>query len=384
MGSVAKRPNGRWRARYRAPDGAWRAKHFTRKVDAERFVATIETAKLRGAYIDPDDRTTVAEYARRWAAARPYRATTARRVEAQIRCHLEGKALGGRRLAAVLPSDVQAWSAELAQTMAPATVQLQVNLLKAVYASAVLDRLVASSPVVRIALPRAERDRVVPLTIDQVQALAREVPERCSAMVVVQAALGLRVGELLALRDQDVNFLGRSVRIEHQLERGTRRRVPPKTPRSRRAVPLPQVAAEALSEHMRNWPALDDGTLFYGASGRPYDHAYYGTKVFTAAARRLAGAKGSTFPPEVTTHDLRHHYASVLLAGGESVVAVAERLGHDNAGMVLRVYGHLMPDSEDHTRRVIDAAWAPLDGAARVSTGGSGRDGSGTPAGVRP
>ena len=50
---------------------------------------------------------------------------------------------------------------------------------------------------------------------------------------------------------------------------------------------------------------------------------------------------------------MRHHYASVLLAAGESVLAAAERLGHENATMVLRVYGHLLPDSEDRTRRAV-------------------------------
>ncbi len=53
----------------------------------------------------------------------------------------------------------------------------------------------------------------------------------------------------------------------------------------------------------------------------------------------------------------RHHYASVLLAAGESVAAVAERLGHENAQLVLTTYGHLMPDSEDRTRRAVDDAW---------------------------
>jgi hypothetical protein len=51
-----------------------------------------------------------------------------------------------------------------------------------------------------------------------------------------------------------------------------------------------------------------------------------------------------------------------LLAAGESVVAVAERLGHENATLVLKTYGHLMPDSEDRTRRAIDAAWSTSDG----------------------
>src|SRR4051794_32244191 len=61
MASIARRPDGRWRARYRDPSGRERAKHFRRKVDAERFLTTVESAKLKGAYVDPDDRTTVAE-----------------------------------------------------------------------------------------------------------------------------------------------------------------------------------------------------------------------------------------------------------------------------------------------------------------------------------
>ena len=56
------------------------------------------------------------------------------------------------------------------------------------------------------------------------------------------------------------------------------------------------------------------------------------------------------------------HYASVLLAAGESVVAVAERLGHENATLVLKTYGHLMPDSEDRKGRTIDTAWSTSDG----------------------
>ena len=47
----------------------------------------------------------------------------------------------------------------------------------------------------------------------------------------------------------------------------------------------------------------------------------------------------------------------MLLAAGESVVAVAERLGHENATLVLTTYGHLLPDSEDRTRRAIEDAW---------------------------
>lgn len=113
MASIQRRPDGKWRARYRDPAGRERAKHFGRKVDAQRFLSTVEAAKLRGQYVDPGDRTTVAEYARRWVSARSYRPTTARRMNGQVRNHIEGTTLGGRRLAAVLPSDVQAWVSTL-------------------------------------------------------------------------------------------------------------------------------------------------------------------------------------------------------------------------------------------------------------------------------
>jgi integrase len=305
----------------------------------------------------------------------PVRPTTARRVDEQIRRYLEGRPLGARRLVAVKPSEVQAWAAELSQKLSPATVRLQVTMLRTVYNAAVLDRLVAASPVVRISLPRAERARVVPLTVAQVRELAAAVPARNRAMVIAQAGLGLRLGELLAMRQQDVNFLGRSVRIEWQLDEESRQRVEPKTPRSRRTIPLPQVAADALAEHIRRWPPLPDGSLFYGHNRRVYAHTFYASQVFKTAVRRLAKVEGSTFPAGTTTHDCRHHYASVLLAAGESVVAVAERLGHDNAGMVIRVYGHLLPDSESRTRRAVDDAWNAVSEGSDEGPTAQGRPG---------
>jgi integrase len=78
---------------------------------------------------------------------------------------------------------------------------------------------------------------------------------------------------------------------------------------------------------------------------------YYGHDPF----RRAVAAAG--LPQGTTSHDLRHHFASLLLAAGESVVAVAERLRHEDASLVLSTYGRLVPGSEDRTRRAVDSAW---------------------------
>lgn len=351
MGSVAKRPDGVYRARWRDPSGREVSKHFAKKRDAEAWLAVVEADKLRGQYVDPTDRTTVAQYARRWVATRPHGPRTARHVDSLIRTHVEGTRLGGRRLAKVLPSDAQAWVSDRARVLAPTTLRNLVSLMRSIYNSAVLDRLVGSSPFVRLTLPEAHHEKFVPLTVEQVQALAGAMPERNRAMVVTQAGLGLRIGELLALRTSDVDFLRRTVRVETQIAPGERTRTDPKTRSSRRSVPLPQVVAETLAEHMRAFPPVADGTLFTTRSGRPYSHAHYGGQIFRAAVRAAGLPKGTT------SHDLRHHYASVLIHARESVFAVAERLGHKNANLVLSTYGHLMPDSEERTRRAIDDAW---------------------------
>ena len=356
MSHVQKRADRRYRARWLDPDGRERSRTFTRKADAERHLAAVEGAKLSGAYVNDANPVTVGEYARKWAANRPHRQTTATRVESLISKHIEGTTIGDKRLSAVRASEIQAWVTDRAKVLSPTTVRLLVQTLRSVFNAAVQDRLIASSPVARLSLPRSENARIVPLTVDQVQVLADAMPDRCRAMIIIQAGLGLRIAELLALRLEDVDFLRRTVRVEWQLTQDAKHRVSPKTPRSRRTVPLPTVVAETLAAHISEFSPAEDGSLFTTTSGNLYRQEHFGARVFKPAA------KSASLPAGVTSHDLRHHYASVLLAAGESVVAVAERLGHENATLVLKTYGHLMPDSEDRTRRAIDTAWSTNDG----------------------
>ena len=140
-------------------------------------------------------------------------------------------------------------------------------------------------------------------------------------MVVAQSGLGLRIGEMLALRLEDVDFLRRTVRVEHQIDKRTRERVPPKTPRSRRTIRLPTVVAEALAEHIRDFPPTPSGLLFHASAGRPIQHEYYTSHAFGPAVAR------AKLPAGTTPHALRHAYASWLLAAGDSVIGVAERSG---------------------------------------------------------
>jgi integrase len=155
-------------------------------------------------------------------------------------------------------------------------------------------------------LPRHEPERDDPLRLDQVRALADAIGPRYHAMVITQAGLGLRVGELLAIRTGNIDFLRRTVRIEDQIDVRTGERVPPKTPKSRRTLPLPAPVAEALAEHLRTYPPAPSGLVFHTSTGRPYGGAYAG-EVFRRAVERAG------LPDGTGTHALRHHFTCELL-----------------------------------------------------------------------
>jgi integrase len=228
------------------------------------------------------------------------------------------------------------------------------KLLRSIFLAAVEDRLIATTPARKIVLPRTDRPRIVPLTITQVRSLAAAMPERTRAMVITQAGLGLRIGELPGLRVQDVDFLRRTVRIESQIRQHDRERVETKTQRAKRPIPLPRVVAEVLALHIAKCPPGEDGTIFYTGSGHPWRQDYYASRMFRKAVR------AAKLPEGITSHDLRHHYVSVMLDAGASVVEVAELIG-DTVAVVMETYAHLMPGREDRARQMIDKAWDSPD-----------------------
>ncbi|WP_237304913.1 site-specific integrase [Streptomyces qaidamensis] len=143
-----------------------------------------------------------------------------------------------------------------------------------------------------------------------------------------------------------------------QTKGGGTRVCPPKTKESERVIPLPDVVLHALVAHLKVFPGGPDDFLFRDPKGGPV----VATRLMDSAWRPARNTAGL---PEVTMHQLRHTYASLLIAAGESVKVVSERLGHTNAAMTLNVYSHLFPDSEDRTRRAIDGAFSsPDQGAA--------------------
>jgi integrase len=353
MASVTKVSTG-WRARYRTPDGASRSRTFARKIDAERYLTTVEASKLSGAYVDPGaGRLTFGAYAEQWRMAQVHRPSTAARAETTLRVHVLPY-LGDRPLGAIRTSELQGWAKGRSELLAASTLRTVHQLVVSIFAAAVTDRLIPSSPAVGVKLPRPELDEVVPMTPEEVQAMAEAVPARYRALIVAGAATGMRQGELLGLTVNRIDFLRRTIRVDRQLVTVAGQApflAPPKTPSSTRTIPAPQVALDALAAHLAAYEPGDNGLVFTDDRGQPIRRPHAG-HVWRKAARH-AEVEGRSF------HDLRHLCASVLIARGASVKAVQRFLGHASAKVTLDTYAHLWPDDEDRTRAALDDVLGP-------------------------
>lgn len=355
MANLQKRPNGRWRARYRDSSGRQHAKHFDRKVDGQRWLDEVTASVVTGQYVDPKaGRITFRDYAEQWRSVQVHRPSSAANIESLLRRHAY-PTLGDRPLASILPSEIQAWVKRMSGAMAPSTVGVAHGVVSSIFKAAVRDRRVMANPCEGTKLPAVVKRKVKPPTTEQVEVLRDRLPDELRALVTFTAGVGARQGEVFAVsRDDRLRLLGVNpiVTIDRQLLTvggGRTEFGPLKTKASYRQVPLPRVVVDELNRHIAEFGVEADGLLFT-LEGRPLTRQTFG-HVWRPASK----AAGLSEDTGTGMHALRHYYASLLIRFGESVKTVQERLGHATAAETLDTYSHLWPDSDDRTREAIDS-----------------------------
>ncbi len=349
-----------YRARYRTPDGASRSKVFPKKIDAEQFLANVTTTSAQGAYVDAKaGRITFRSYALKWAASQPHRVTTAVSVESILRVHAF-PVLGDLKIAAIRPSQIQAWVSGL--KLAPSTAAVAYGKVSAVFRAAVDDNVIIKTPCTRgIRLPRTVGSEVTPMTPVEIRAMVDAVQDRYRALLLLLAGSGLRPGEALGLTVDRVDFLRRTIRVDRQLVTvpGVEpAHGPTKTESSVRTIPVPQVVIDALAAHLDRYSPGPLGLIFTDSKGDGIRRSALGHIWRRAAIKVNDDAAAKKLPPVIvdrTPHDLRHYAASVLIHMGASVKTVQKQLGHASATTTLDCYAHLWPDGEDNTRKALDA-----------------------------
>lgn len=351
--SVNKTSSGRWEARWRDASGTSRSKTFRLKEDASKHERDQIAARDRGEYIDPASlKLTFKEYAESWRLVQSHhRARTAQQVELDFRLHVY-PVLGDRRFRAIKPSDIRAWYAGLG--LAHNTKRSIYTYVSAVFKAAVQDRIIPFSPC-QLSVSRKDKDAapMEVLTVEQVEEFSRAVEPRLYAAIVFAAGSGLRPGEWTGLTVDRVDFLRGTVKVDRQLihsRAGIPAFGPPKSAAGFRTVPLAPGLVTILAHHVELYGTGPEGLLFVASSGAP----------LSSPALSRSWARGrknfADLPGWATAHDLRHFYASCLIAHGCNVKQVQRALGHESAALTLDVYSHLWPDNDEQLRDVVQSA----------------------------
>ena len=358
MGSITSYGTGankRYRVRYRDPDRKSREKAgFTRKKDAEDYLANITVSTLRGEYVNPTTaKSTIADLGAEWISNQTHvKPSTFASQESSWRIHVLPM-WGTRRVGEISHSDVKNWITKLTPDRSATTVIRAYGVLAAILDVAVLDRRLTTNPARGVKMPRKAKKKRNYLTATQVELLASEVGDNAT-LVYLLAYTGLRWGEATAIRVRSIDALRRRVFVaENAVTIGSKIVVGTPKTHEARSVPYPKFLSVRIA---RACEGKGREGLLFGDGVNHMTRSNSGGGWFENAVLRAQRVDADF--PRITPHDLRHTAASLAISAGANVKAVQRMLGHASAAMTLDTYADLFEDDLDDVSDRLDAARA--------------------------
>jgi integrase len=366
-GSIWRRKSGGWCAQYTVYTSEGRKRRTLYGKTRQEVAAKLSKALAdrEGGLTFDAGAMTVGEYLARWLS-HSVRDTvsqkTYERYESIVRVHLS-PALGRIRLKALTSDHVRGlYREKLDSGLAPRSVLHIHRTLSKALKQATDDGLIPRNAAASVKPPQARREEMQPLSRDQVGMFLDTVKgDRMEALYVLAITSGLRQGELLALKWEDVDLEGANPTLEVRRSlsetRGRRSFVTPKSGRGRH-LRLSRLAVSVLRAHRKRqleervkkaglWE--DHGLIFPSEVGTPMS----GRNLYRAFKIRV---KRASLPQTLRFHDLRHTCATLLLRQGINPKFVQELLGHADISLTLNTYSHVLPDMGDAAAGGMDAA----------------------------
>ncbi|MFH9761364.1 tyrosine-type recombinase/integrase [Streptomyces anulatus] len=395
-GMVASASHGkgkRWQARYDDPNGREITSLWATKAEAEREITKQESAKQTGSWLDPKaGRVDVERFALdTWLPAQSLIGRSKREYLGVLNRYLFPE-WGPREMRSVKPSEAGAWQSLLVSKyeLSGQTPNRVARYVRSVFKLAVIDRVIPVSPFEGIKAPKLEPSAVDPPDHAQVELLIEHAYKPLWAtMFETDAQTGLRSGELRGMRLEKVDFLRGLYHVDEQLvyEAGRGMYLDKlKTGAGKRVLPLHRRTVGNLAAHVARNPPPQSGP-WAGLIFTMPDATPVGESTIDWALKQTC--KYAKERPR-HLHEFRHHYASVLIAGGENPRVVQQRMGHKDVMTTMRIYAHLFASAEEKTRSVLDAVWGtPGETGGETESSGAGgripesRPGSGVVAQLR-
>lgn len=366
-GSVYQTKNGLWRGSYWVPTAAGLKRRYvsgkTRQECSKKLTKAM--ADRDGGLVFDAGSLTVGDHVTRWledSARGTVRVSTFERYEQIARLHVV-PALGMIKLKSLTPAHLRnLYRERLDAGSAPASIHKMHTLLHKSLAQAVNDGLIPRNVADNLKLPRIDREEIDPLTAEEANRLIEAAAgDRLEAIYTIAIHTGLRQGELLSLRWEDLDLEAGALRVRRTLTRtkGTYSMGEPKTKKSRRTVRLTTGAVAALRGHLeRQLEEMDrlgslyqpGGLVFASEAGGIINPSNLRNRSFTRLPRRAG------LPPDTRFHDLRHTCATLLLSRNVNPKVVSEMLGHATIAITLDTYSHVLPDMQEKAAIALEEA----------------------------
>ena len=261
--------------------------------------------------------------------------------------------LGGHRMSDIARRDVQALVGRAqAHGLDPSTIRNTLLPLRAIYRHHADECSV--NPTVGVSLPavRGRRDRIADPS--EAGALLACLASTDRVLYATAMYAGLRLGELRALRWEDVDLAGGVIRVSRSWD-AKEGAIEPKSRAGTRKVPIVAVLRDLLVEHRMS---AGDGLVF-GSGEAPFHGSAVGSR-----AKRAWRAAGLS---PIGLHECRHTFASLMIAAGCNAKALSTYLGHSSVMITFDRYGHLMPGNEAEAAELLDAYLTRSDTTARLA-----------------
>ena len=351
----------RWLACWDKPDGTEGTKVFAKKATAISYAEAQEREGMRGTQdVDPErGLMTVREYGETvfMPAILHLRPNSVDTYQSHLKNHIY-PLLGKKRMSAVRRSDVQAWVAALARTLAPSTTETVYAVLRAMMQHAADEDppVIAVTPCRNTKLPKIRKRVVEPLPAEAIIALLVAITPRYRVTVALGAGLGLREGEAFGLLDSRVERPHKRARIISQAQRGELD-AELKTEASTRTIPADDWVLTEIDNHIRRYGLGPGGNIVTNRLGRVAQRNTFGkcwreavanarTCLKPPAEPKAGGQCGEQpcadpahcLPKGTRFRDLRHFYASVLIAANLNPKVIQARLGHATIAETMDTY----------------------------------------------
>ena len=351
-GTIRQRPNGRWEARFTVGRDPGTGKQVQRSVygatqkEVRKKLAQAVAAIDQGTYTVPS-KLTVGGWLDIWTAEYlgGVKPRTAELYKTSVNTYVR-PALGALKLDTLNAHTIQSFYNSLSNDrgLSPKTVKNVHGIFHKALQQAVKIGYLRFHPSDACELPRVERKEMHPLDENDISHFVEAIKgHRFETVYLVTLFTGMRQGEVLGLKWENINFDSGKITVDHQLQKvgGTFSFVSPKNGKGRTITAAPFVLS-VLKRHRAHQAEqqLKAGQLWQGEGlvfCNEVGHHLYPNTVYDSF-KRIAAKIGI---PSARFHDLRHSYAVAAIRSGDDIKTVQGNLGHHTAAFTLDVYGHV-------------------------------------------